>query len=310
MGFEEPPGTPVLCWARCTEGKHCACAKARELCANSTLWREGRWTRCDGWQGGNPTAFPSPAPSASGAQFPLSNLFFLSLQPLCASTRLCWGVLSAVGDKDTSELPRTRGRAVRPCVGAGGGRGSRMLWVPAAAHKNNVNPSAADWGRKLPRCSSSAAVSGPGGVGLGAGGCWGHGAGADALGGSSSCHGVPTQEWPWELWSSSVTPNSPTCPAQAAESQGKLQAAVTSGALAATGLPAKGCSVLRGPGGLRCPWEAPGTQGCPGQELPPAFPADGFRFPPSCPFLPARGFSAVLPGKGWWALPPECQPGE
>lgn len=72
--------------------------------------------------------------------FTLPHLLFLSPQSLRGRARqeswqLCQRVLSAVGDEDASKLPHKRGRATRLCVGDGGCRGSRMLWVtfsPAA----------------------------------------------------------------------------------------------------------------------------------------------------------------------------------
>ncbi|XP_059715833.1 uncharacterized protein LOC132334103 [Haemorhous mexicanus] len=112
----------------------------QELCAISTLWwREGGPAVMGGRR--EPDRFPSPALSASAARFPLSDLVFLSPQPLCASSRLCRGVLSTVGDKDTSELAQKRGRAT---------------WVPGwqwqqdavasrAAHTNTESPRAAAW---------------------------------------------------------------------------------------------------------------------------------------------------------------------
>lgn len=118
-------------------------------------------------------SFPSSPCKPSAVSF-IKLVFLISSAPLCQHKGLCWGVLSSVGDKDTSELAQKGGRATGPCVGAGGGRGCRMLRLPAAAaHTNNVSPSAAGWGRKLLRCFSPAA--GPGRVDLRAAGCWGQG---------------------------------------------------------------------------------------------------------------------------------------
>lgn len=219
-----------------------------------------------GWHGGNPRAFPPPALSASGARFPPSNLVFLiSAAPLCqqqavlGSALLC-GV-TRTAQSCPSPVAEPRGRAWVPEVAVAAG----CCGFGCCSHKQR-EPLCCSLREEIAElfvfcCSSWARQGGSEGSRvLGArAGLW-----------CSSCHGVPMQEQPWELCSISVTPNS--APQQSPRK--RLQAALTSRLLC--------------PEGTWWPLVPVGSSWHPWQDLPQAFPADGFYFPPPWPLPPAR----------------------